>query len=138
MVTLHAAPTAENREIVDARALARMKPTAILVNTGRGWLVDYDALKHALESGAIGGGALDVYERDPPDPSDPLFSLTNFICTLHVADWTFDGMQNVGWHGARNLWAMVSGEGHADVINPEARRSKDAGSAGPTSAGRVK
>ncbi len=88
MVTLHAAPTAENHQIVNARALARMKPTAILVNTGRGWLVDYDALKRALESRAIGGAALDVYEREPPDPADPLFSLPNVICTPHVAAWT--------------------------------------------------
>ncbi len=138
IVTLHAAPTAENNKIVNARALALMKPAAILVNTGRGWLVDYDALKHALQSGAIAGAALDVYEREPPDPRDPLFSLPNVICTPHVAAWTFDGVQNVGWHGARNLWAMISGEGHADVVNPEARRSKDTGSAAPMSAERAK
>jgi D-3-phosphoglycerate dehydrogenase len=138
VVTLHAAPTAENHRIVNARALARMKPTAILVNTGRGWLVDYDALKRALESRAIGGAALDVYEREPPDPADPLFSLPNVICTPHVAAWTWDGVQNVGWHGARNLWAMISGEGHADVVNLQARRSSDAGSAVPASAGRAK
>ncbi len=121
VVTLHATPTAENRHMIDAHALARMKPGAILVNTGRGWFVDYAALREALIGGVIAGAALDVYDREPPDPADPLFSMPNVIATPHVAAWTHDGIQNVGWHGARNLWAMISGEGHADVVNPEAR-----------------
>ena len=50
-----------------------------------------------------------------------LFTMPNVLYTPHVAAWTYDGIQNVGWHGARNLWAMISGEGHADVVNPEAR-----------------
>jgi D-3-phosphoglycerate dehydrogenase len=122
VVTLHAVPTVQNRHFIDGRALARMKPTAILINTGRGSLVDYAALRQALASGQIAGAALDVYEREPPDPADPLFSMPNVICTPHVAAWTWDAVQNVGWHGARNLWAMVSGEGEADIVNPEARR----------------
>lgn len=122
VVTLHATPTAENRHMIDAAAIAQMKPGAILVNTGRGWLVDYAALRTALATGTIAGAALDTYEREPPDPADPLFSMPNVVVTPHVAAWTFDGVQNVGWHGARNLWAMISGEGHADVVNPEARQ----------------
>jgi D-3-phosphoglycerate dehydrogenase len=125
VVTLHATPTADNRHLIDRQAFARMKPTAILINTGRGSLVDYVALRQALASGAIAGAALDVYEREPPDAADPLFSMPNVICTPHVAAWTWDGLQNVGWHGARNLWAMISGEGEADIVNPEARRSLD-------------
>jgi len=123
IVSLHAAPSAENHRLIDAQALSRMKKNALLINTGRGWLVDYDALREALHKGTIGGAALDVYEREPPDPSDPLFSLPNVLCTPHVAAWTFEGVQNVGWHGARNLWAMVSGQGDADIVNPEARRA---------------
>jgi len=122
IVTLHAAPTAENYRLLNATALSRMKKNALLINAGRGWLVDYDALKKALRDGVIAGAALDVYEREPPDPADPLFALPNVLCTPHVAAWTFEGVQNVGWHGARNLWAMVSGHGHADIVNPEARK----------------
>jgi D-3-phosphoglycerate dehydrogenase len=88
IVTLHAAPTQENRHLIDSRALARMKPTAIPINTGRRPLVDYAAPRQALASGAIAGAALDVYEREPPDPADPLFSVPNVICTPHVAAWT--------------------------------------------------
>lgn len=124
IVTLHATPTAENRHLIDRTALERMKPTAILVNTGRGWLVDYAALRDVLAQGGIAGAALDVFEREPPDPADPLFTMPNVIATPHVAAWTYDGIQNVGWHGARNLWAMISGEGHADIVNPQARQRR--------------
>jgi D-3-phosphoglycerate dehydrogenase len=124
IVTLHATPTAGNKHIIDRQALERMKATAILINTGRGWLVDYAALREALQRGRIAGAALDVYDREPPDTADPLFSMPNVISTPHVAAWTFDGIQNVGWHGARNLWAMISGEGHADIVNPEARQAR--------------
>jgi D-3-phosphoglycerate dehydrogenase len=117
VVTLHATPTAENRNIVGADALRRMKPTAFLVNTGRGWLVDYAALRAALADGALAGAALDVFESEPPSTTDPLFRMPNVLATPHVAAWTYDGIQNVGWHGARNLWAMISGEGHADIVN---------------------
>ncbi len=126
IVTLHATPTAENRHMIDAAGLARMKPGAILVNTGRGWLVDYAALRDVLSRGAIAGAALDTFDREPPDRADPLFSMPNVIATPHVAAWTYDGIQNVGWHGARNLWAMISGEGHADIVNPEARQRRSA------------
>ncbi len=121
IVTLHATPTAGNRHLIGRDALARMKPTAILVNTGRGWLVDYAALKERLVAGKLAGAALDVFESEPPDPADPLFAMPNVLATPHVAAWTFDGVQNVGWHGARNLWAMLSGEGEADIVNPDAR-----------------
>lgn len=122
IVTLHATPTTENRHLIDGSAFGLMKSTAILINTGRGWLVDYDALRESLAAGRIAGAALDVYDREPPDPGDILFTLPNVVCTPHVAAWTLAGIDNIGWHGARNLWAMISGEGHADIVNPEARQ----------------
>jgi D-3-phosphoglycerate dehydrogenase len=116
---------------MDAPVFERFDPTgksldwlraqgAILVNTARGWQIDDDALRESLAKGRIAGAALDVYEREPPDPADALFTMPNVICTPHVAALTRDGVQNVGWHGARNLWAMISGQGRADVVNPEA------------------
>lgn len=120
IVTLHAAPSAGNRHMVDAAALARMKPSAFLVNTGRASLVDYAALRRALAERRIAGAALDVFDGEPPATGDTLFTLPNVICTPHVAAWTEAGTQAIGWHAARNLWAMISGEGHADIVNPEA------------------
>ena len=120
-LTLHATPSPENHHILDAAAFARMKPKAIVVNTGRGSLLDYAALRDALEQGRIAGAALDVFDQEPPRTDDPLFSLPNVLCTPHVAAWTTEGTQAIGWHAAENLWAMISGEGHADIVNPEAR-----------------
>lgn len=117
VVTLHAAPTSDSRHVIDGRALSLMKPDAVLVNTGRAWLVDYAALRDALRDGRLGGAGLDVFEVEPPDPADPLFTLPNVIVTPHAATWTIEGLKNMGWRGARNLWAMVSGDGEADLVN---------------------
>ena len=118
IVTLHAAPSPDNERMIDGRALSLMKPTALLINTGRAWLVDYAALRDALRERRIAGAGLDVFETEPPDPADPLFTMPNVAVTPHSATWTTEGMQNMGWRGARNLWAMMSGEGQADIVNP--------------------
>ena len=120
-LTLHAAPGPDNKHMLNAERLARMKPTAYLINTGRGSLVDYVALREALAAGRIAGAALDVFDVEPPRVDDPLFTMPNVVCTPHVAAWTKAGTEGIGWHAARNLWAMLSGEGEADVVNGEAR-----------------
>ena len=120
-ITLHAAPSPENQHMFKRDAFERMKPTAFLVNTGRGSLIDYPALRAAIEEKRIAGAALDVFDKEPPDPDDPLFRYPNVICTPHVAAWTTEGTAAIGWHAARNLWAMISGEGYADLVNPEAK-----------------
>ncbi len=120
-ITLHAAPGPDNLRMLNAEAFAAMKPNAIVVNTGRGSLIDYPALREALQTGKIAGAALDVFDQEPPRTDDPLFQMPNVICTPHVAAWTKDGTEGIGWHAARNLWAMISGEGEADIVNPEAR-----------------
>ncbi len=120
-ITLHAAPNAENRHLLNSAALAMMKPTAFIVNTGRGSLVDYEALRSAVANRRIGGAALDVFDQEPPRPDDPLFTFPNVICTPHVAAWTAEGTEGIGWHAARNLFAMIRGEGRADIVNPEAQ-----------------
>jgi D-3-phosphoglycerate dehydrogenase len=120
-ITLHATPGPENLRMFNKDAFTAMKPTAYFVNTGRGSLVDYPALREALEAGEIAGAALDVFDQEPPRTDDPLFRNRNVICTPHVAAWTADGTEGIGFHAARNLWALISGEGHADIVNPEAR-----------------
>ncbi len=118
IVTLHAAPSPDNERMVDRAALALMKPNALLINTGRAWLVDYPALREALAGGRLGGAGLDVFETEPPDPRDPLFAMPNVVVTPHAATWTTESMENMGWRGARNTWAMLSGEGQPDIVNP--------------------
>jgi lactate dehydrogenase-like 2-hydroxyacid dehydrogenase len=89
VVTLHCPLTPQTRHLVDARALSAMKPTAVLVNTARGQVVDEPALVGALERGAIAGAALDVFEHEPA-VSEELLALENVVLTPHIASATRD------------------------------------------------
>jgi len=120
-ITLHAAPSIDNKHMLNREAFALMKPNAVVINTGRGSLIDYPALRAALEARQIAGAALDVFDQEPPRTDDPLFRYPNVICTPHVAAWTAGGTHGIGWHAARNLWAMIGGEGPVDLVNPEAK-----------------
>ena len=118
VVSLHAVPTAGNKGLMGGPQFARMKPGSLFINTARASLVDYPALRDALSSGHLGGAALDVFEVEPPLRDEPLFAMKNVLVTPHSAAWTYDGVQSLGWHAAKNLWALMSGEGHADIVNP--------------------
>ena len=87
VVTLHCPLTPQTRHLVDAGALAAMKPSGILVNTARGAVVDEAALVEALRSGVIAGAALDVFEHEPSVP-DELLELENVVLTPHIASAT--------------------------------------------------
>jgi len=89
VVSLHVPLLPETRHLIDAAALAAMKPTAVLVNTARGAVVDEQALVNALREGLIGGAALDVFEREPNVP-EALLDLDNVVLTPHMASATRD------------------------------------------------
>ena len=95
IVTLHCPLTPETRGIIGAGELARMKPTAVLVNTARGPVVDETALVSALRSGAIAGAALDVFEREPI-VTDELLELENVVLTPHIASATRETRHAMG------------------------------------------
>ncbi len=89
VVSVHVPLSAATRHLIDGAALAAMKPTAVLVNTARGAIVDEAALVAALQSGAIAGAALDVYEREP-EVSEGLLTLSNVVLTPHLGSATRD------------------------------------------------
>ena len=95
VVTLHCPLTAQTGHLVDADALAAMKPTAVLVNTARGPVVDESALVDALRSGSIAGAALDVFE-DEPRVSEELLTMENVVLTPHIASATREARLAMG------------------------------------------
>ena len=94
IVTLHLPLSAGNRHLIDAGALAGMKPGAVLINTARGAIVDQAALIEALESGHLGGAGLDVFEDEPPPADCALFGFRNVVVTPHIAAGTRDALQS--------------------------------------------
>ena len=94
-VTLHVALTPQTRHMIGRRELSLMKPTAFLINTSRGEIVDETALVEALREGRIAGAALDVYEREPPTDS-PLLKLENVILTPHIGASTIEAQRDAG------------------------------------------
>jgi D-3-phosphoglycerate dehydrogenase len=93
-ITIHTPLTPETRHLVNARTLAMMKPTAYVVNTARGPMVDAQALADALKNGVIAGAGIDVYEVEPPRADYPLFGVANAILTPHLAWYS----ENAGRH----------------------------------------
>lgn len=110
MISLHVPLTAETRHIIDERRLALMRPTAILVNTSRGGLVDQEALYRALSEGRILGAGLDVFEREPPDPAHPLFALDNVAVTNHIGWYSEEAMRELQLKTAQEAVRVLQGE----------------------------
>lgn len=86
----------ETRHFMNAEAFGRMKKGAFFINTARGALVDERALKTALDNGQLGGAAIDVYEREPTDPSNPLFGTARIVTTPHTAAETHETYSSIG------------------------------------------
>lgn len=93
VVSLHVPLTQQTKAMIDDRAINSMKPGAVLVNTARGGLVDYDALYRALAGGRLRGAGLDVFESEPVNPAHPIFQLPNVFVTPHVAWFTSETLQ---------------------------------------------
>lgn len=104
-ISLHVPLTGETRHLINADALAAMKPEAMLINTSRGGIVDEDALAVALRAGRLGGAALDVFEHEPLHGPDAEFlgGVPNLILTPHIAGLTIEAQRQVGVVTAENI-----------------------------------
>jgi phosphoglycerate dehydrogenase-like enzyme len=112
--------TEETRHLLDARRLALMRPTAYLVNVARGPIVDQAALVDALETGGIAGAALDVFEREPIEPDDPLLRLDNLLLAPHAVGLTDELFRLGGASVARAVAAVAEGRIPEYVVNRDA------------------
>jgi D-3-phosphoglycerate dehydrogenase len=116
-VSLHLPLTPETRHLINAAALARMKPTAYLINTARGGLVDQAALAAALSRDQIAGAALDVQDPEPPDLSQPPFSDPRVIVTPHAAFLSQDSLLELRRRATRQVIDCLCGRTPPNVVN---------------------
>jgi phosphoglycerate dehydrogenase-like enzyme len=119
-VSLHAPLTAENHHMIDANALAKMRPDAYLINIARGGLVDEAALYQALVEGQIAGAALDTFEVEPVSADNPLLGLNNVWATPHYLAATWESMAQVATAAQDAALKLLQDEypGY-HVVNPE-------------------
>lgn len=122
IVTLHTPLTPETHHLIGERELRLMKPTAVLVNTARGEVVDPKALYQALKERWIACAALDVTEPEPLPPDDPLLTLPNCIVVPHIGSATHVTRRRMAMMAAENLVAGVRGEPLPYCVNPEVYR----------------
>jgi glyoxylate reductase len=118
-VSIHTNLTEETRHLFDAEAFKRMKPTAVLVNTSRGPVVDEAALADALESGEIFGAGLDVFEREP-QVEPRLLALENVVVIPHLGSATVDTRDAMGALAVQNVFAALDGTRPPTLLNPDA------------------
>ena len=112
VITLHMPLTPETKNMIGAKQFKMMKPTAILINTARGGLVDEAALAEALQNGTIAGAGFDVLTKEPPKEGNILLDLRlpNFILTPHVAWASREAMQILADQLIDNIEAFVGGK----------------------------
>ena len=108
-LSLHLHLTDETRHIIDARRLALMKPTACIINVARGALVDEEAMHEALLAGRLGGAGVDVFSREPVDPSLPVYQLPNVVTMPHVSGATDGTSRRRAAAAAENVDRVVRG-----------------------------
>ena len=122
VVSLHCVLTAETRHMINARTLRAMKPSAILINSARGGLVDLDALASALAGGRLAGTAMDSFESEPADVTHPVLALPNVIATPHASAWVEETFRAIAQAGAENVFAALTGATPPFMVNGEVLR----------------
>jgi phosphoglycerate dehydrogenase-like enzyme len=116
-VSLHLPLTAATHHLLDARRLTLMKPTAFVINTSRGALIDQAALNDALRAGTIAGAGLDVFDPEPPPADLPLLTAPNVVLSPHVAGVTRETLVRIAEAAAGNVVGYLRGAPLRDVVS---------------------
>lgn len=118
-ITIHAPLTPETEGLIGEKELRQMKPTAYVINTSRGDIIDSTALHKALVEGWIAGAALDVLPQEPPAAGEPLLSLKNVVITPHAAFMSEESIYDLEVKAATAVAKVLSGQMPESVVNPE-------------------
>jgi D-3-phosphoglycerate dehydrogenase len=118
-ISIHVPLSPETRNLIGERQLARMKPTAFVINTSRGGIVDEQALAVALKEGKLGGAALDVLSVEPPPSDHPLQKAPNIILTPHLAFYSRESVIELQTKAAEEVARALKGEPPRSPVNPE-------------------
>jgi len=120
IVSLHVVAKPETYHLLDREKLRVMKLTAYIINTSRGEVIEENALVEALEGGWIAGAGIDVFEKEPVTPKNPLFSFEQVILTPHAAGWTPRSKRKISEKAVENCLSVLKGEIPSFLVNREA------------------
>jgi len=121
IVSIHTPLTPETKHIMGLKELKKMKPTACLINTARGGVVDHKALYTALTKGYIAAAAFDVTEPEPINPDNPLLKLDNFIVTAHSAGLSPQSLLDMQRYPGKEIIRLVQGTWPLGLVNPDVK-----------------
>jgi D-3-phosphoglycerate dehydrogenase len=119
-ITVHCPKNKETIDLFDAKRLARMKPTAFIVNTARGGIVNEQALHDILAAGKIAGAGVDVFEKEPASADHPLLKLPNIVVAPHLAGVTKEALERMSVAAVNNILSVLDGQPiKENAVNPE-------------------
>ncbi len=124
IVSLHVPLGDATHHLMDAERLKLLKPTAFLINTSRGGVVDQKALTECLRARRIAGAGLDVFEKEPPDEDDPLLKLDNVVLSAHALNWTDNLDARLAETNIKAVLAVAEGRDPEGVVNREVMKTK--------------
>jgi len=117
-ITLHAVVTEENKHMISAASIAKMKPGVRIINAARGTLIDEAALAEAIKAGKVAGAGIDVYNEEPPEKGNPLIGLPGAITTPHLGASTVEAQDAVAVQIAQQVLAALLKNEYKNVVNP--------------------
>jgi D-3-phosphoglycerate dehydrogenase len=122
-ISIHTPLMPETEGLFNADVFPQMKPTAYLINTARGPIVDEEALAHALDAGQLAGAALDVLSQEPPTGS-PLLGRNNVILTPHMSFYSIESLVELQTKAAEEVVRVLTGQSPCNPVNPEVAKSR--------------
>jgi len=123
-ISLHAPLTPETKHLIGPAQLQKMKPTAYVINTSRGGLIDPAALWNALQANQLAGAALDVFQPEPPNLQDPLYQDERVIVTPHAAFVSAESLDQMRRQAMDQVVQALRGERPNNLINPQILQSR--------------